>query len=267
MAFRLVPCQHTRCGSGAERNRSIRSSPPPTQEPHRIRADQNRRTCVGQDGRPEARDPDYRGHEEHRLQAATVMLLAISMTRPCRIAASAVSSATSVPPPIAMPISAAASAGASLDAVAHFGNLKTVPLQCGYDLLLVPYLSAMTELTKTRVSCSRAPPLTNETSATFSGSRHGTDEISITGPGSNRAFLPGGEITPSVEDARSTHCRRLVANSASLNFPDVQPVGSQRPALGQNGWFRGTSASEPPDRSRKVSKGSDHAVQTPRPKR
>ncbi len=40
--------------------------------------------------------------------------LATSATRPWRIAASAVSSATSVPPPIAIPTSAAASAGASL---------------------------------------------------------------------------------------------------------------------------------------------------------
>ena len=41
-------------------------------------------------------------------------MAATSVTRPCSTAASAVSSATSVPPPMAMPTSAAASAGASL---------------------------------------------------------------------------------------------------------------------------------------------------------
>ncbi len=42
------------------------------------------------------------------------IMAATSATRPCSTAASAVSSATSVPPPMAMPTSAAASAGASL---------------------------------------------------------------------------------------------------------------------------------------------------------
>ena len=95
-----------------------------------LRRHQHGGAGVGQDRRPEPGDADDGGDQEHRLQAerdgdvlrgcwpssagTARPCAATSATRPCSTAASAVSSATSVPPPMAMPTSAAASAGASL---------------------------------------------------------------------------------------------------------------------------------------------------------
>jgi uncharacterized membrane protein len=101
----------------------------PMQQPQRVDRHQHGGAGIGQDRRPQPGDAGDGGHQEHRLQTerdgdvladiahrapATADHRTTSPTRPCSIAASAVSSATSVPPPMAMPISAAASAGASL---------------------------------------------------------------------------------------------------------------------------------------------------------
>ncbi|KUM25893.1 hypothetical protein AU467_23865 [Mesorhizobium loti] len=62
-----------------------------------------------------------------RVRRDSSIVAARSVTRLCRTSASAVSSATSVPPPTAMPTSAAASAGASLMPSPNFAIFQPVP--------------------------------------------------------------------------------------------------------------------------------------------
>lgn len=68
--------------------------------------------------------------------ADRLTMLNISMTRPCKIMKSAVSSATSVPPPIAIPIRGG-KGGRIVDAIADLGDDLALILQFGDNALLV----------------------------------------------------------------------------------------------------------------------------------